>query len=174
LKINHVSFYKTVYGLLDAVTPLKYDCGRLCDSVCCKKTNAGEGMYLYPYEEIMFKNLPSWAKISESDFFAGNKPTPFFSCDGICERSRRPLACRVFPLLPYIGQDGKIYTILDPRSTAICPLSEKGISVKFKKTVHTVSIMLYKVADTRPFLKKQSLLIDDYIKLNNLFSKSNK
>ena len=167
MKINPVNFYKSVYGILENVTPLKFDCGSLCDHICCQKTDAGEGMYLYPYERLMYGQIPSWADISESDLYVTGQPTPFFSCNGNCERSLRPLACRIFPLVPYIDDKGRIKTILDPRSIGLCPLSEKGTSEEFKKAVHTVSLMLVKISDIKPFLLKQSQLIDDYIEINN-------
>lgn len=167
--INPVNFYKSIYGILEDVTPLRYDCGRICGSLCCRETDAGEGMYLYPYERLMYSHIPSWANISDSDFYVMGQPTPFFSCDGSCERSFRPLACRIFPLVPYINHKGRINTILDPRSIGLCPLSEKGLSEEFKKAVHSVSLMLYKISDIKPFLLKQSQLIDDYIEINKNF-----
>ena len=49
--------WKSIYRLLDRVSPIDGDCGRLCGSVCCtcgsKDNTKGEdelGIYLYPGE----------------------------------------------------------------------------------------------------------------------------
>lgn len=47
--------WKAIYRLLDRVSPINYDCGKLCGASCC--TVSGDysdemmGIYLYPGEE---------------------------------------------------------------------------------------------------------------------------
>lgn len=33
---NKTYLIKKAYELLERVTPLRYDCGKLCDGLCCK------------------------------------------------------------------------------------------------------------------------------------------
>ena len=49
-------------------------------------------------------------------------------CPGTCDREDRPLSCRLFPLLPLIGDDGAIRVVTDLRARAVCPLARQGIS----------------------------------------------
>ena len=163
-KINPVKFYKKVYKIM-STTPLLTNCGRLCDCLCCRDTDVGEGMYLYPFEEIMFKEDAPFAKVLPCDFKAGGRKVAFMTCDGYCEREKRPLACRIFPLVPYIGVDGEVQVIFDPRAVGFCPLEHKKITKKFKRQVNEVTNLLLKVSETRDFLIAQSRLIDDYMKI---------
>ena len=41
---------KSCYALFRNVTPLDFDCGKLCDGKCCKGTD-DTGMILFPGEE---------------------------------------------------------------------------------------------------------------------------
>lgn len=80
--------YRAIYRLLDRVNPVDYDCGTLCNSVCCTYTSAdivlqdGEdtqlptytpsneppksaedeelGIYLYPGEDRLFTKQEDW------------------------------------------------------------------------------------------------------------------
>lgn len=50
--------WKAIYRLLDKVSPVDYDCGKLCGSVCCTYSDTCEeelGIYLYPGEEKLHK-----------------------------------------------------------------------------------------------------------------------
>ncbi len=49
-------------------------------------------------------------------------------CSSVCDRDERPLSCRLFPLLPVIGDDGKVRVITDLRAKAVCPLARQGKS----------------------------------------------
>ena len=49
-------------------------------------------------------------------------------CSGTCDREDRPLSCRLFPLLPVIGDDGKVRAVTDLRAKAVCPLARQGKS----------------------------------------------
>lgn len=161
-EINPKKFYECIYEIMSA-TPLITNCGRHCSCICCSETDVGEGMYLYPLEEVMFGEDTPFAKISPCDFKAGGRNVAFMTCDGRCQRERRPLACRIFPLVPYIDPMGEMKIIFDPRAVGFCPLEHKNITRKFKKQVSIVANMLLKVSETRDFLIAQSRLIDDFL-----------
>ncbi len=48
-------------------------------------------------------------------------------CSGSCRREERPLACRMFPLLPLPGEKG-VRVVTDRRAAAVCPLARQGRS----------------------------------------------
>ncbi|MBR4172775.1 MAG: hypothetical protein IKR46_00185, partial [Clostridia bacterium] len=157
-----------LYRLFDKSTPIKADCGKLCDKRCCKGDDGG--MYLFPGEEKVYRLLkPSWAKIEESDFFyefgGKKKNVPILFCNGNCDRYQRPLACRIFPLTPYINTEQKAEIIVDPRAKSICPLSQnlevKDFDGKFCKNVKKAFSVLEKSKEIAEYLKKYSEYIDD-------------
>jgi len=54
------STYQKIYALLDRVSPVPYDCGKLCTAACCGCAGLPEGkdeeelgMFLLPGEEQM-------------------------------------------------------------------------------------------------------------------------
>ena len=66
--MNSAYVYLQIYKLFDSCTPIKADCGQLCDKACCKGDNDC-GMYLFPGEKEVYKLLsPDWVKIEQSDF----------------------------------------------------------------------------------------------------------
>ena len=105
---------------LNSVTPLKRDCGRVCGSRCCDSMEGEEtGMLLFPGEDALYRSLEGW-KILQAP--AGLMVV----CPGRCDREDRPLACRLFPLLPVI-RSGKVKAAMDQRAYAVCPLARQGI-----------------------------------------------
>ncbi len=108
--------------LLETVTPLKRDCGRLCGARCCESLEGEEtGMRLFPGEEEAYAGKPGWKLLTaERGILA--------VCPGVCERTERPLACRVFPLIPEAAEDGNIQVRVDLRAAAVCPLARQGLS----------------------------------------------
>ncbi len=124
--MNVAYVYLQVYRLFDDITPVKTDCGKLCGKRCCKGEDSG--MYLFPHEKSVYDFLkPEWVKIEKSDFdytYNGRKyNTPIAVCRGSCDRYQRPLACRIFPLTPYIDSGGRVNVMVDPRAKRMCPLS---------------------------------------------------
>lgn len=166
--IDKVSFYENLYAHLYDVTPLEGDCGALCGARCCQDSEEASGMYLYPGERALYKNSTGGFCIEPSDFFYDNgRCADFLSCPGRCDRALRPLACRIFPLAPYVADDGYLRIILDPRAKGMCPLYDKGaaaLSPRFIKNVTYVLRALFLVREVRQFIYAQSRLIDDYIK----------
>ena len=112
----------TARDKLKSVTPLKKDCGRVCGAACCRSPEGEEtGMLLFPGEEELYAGKNGWT-IRETA--AG----PMVICPGECDRDERPLACRMFPLLPVYGEDGEIRAVTDLRAKAVCPLARQGRS----------------------------------------------
>ncbi|GAB6181638.1 hypothetical protein JCM14036_29570 [Desulfotomaculum defluvii] len=122
-----------IYKLLDEITPLKQNCGDLCNAVCCTEWDKGVGMYLLPGEDVMFTGEEDWLEWEEHStevyefcptWFGNIK---FLRCKGYCLRERRPLACRVFPLMPYLTEDGKLTLRFDIElGSRICPLAQNN------------------------------------------------
>ena len=110
---------KRARELLAAVTPLKTDCGRVCGARCCRSLDEEEtGMLLFPGEEDFYEDAEGWRILP-----AGRDL--LLVCPGTCDRSRRPLACRMFPLLP-VPAEGGVRVRTDERARGICPLAKQG------------------------------------------------
>ena len=76
-------------------------------------------------------------------------------CPGKCSRENRPLACRVFPLVPCLKEDGGVDVCTDERSRAICPLArqgKKGMDPLFAEAVRDVGKMLIQDPEQKAFL----------------------
>ncbi len=105
--------------LLDTATPLQQDCGLLCGSRCCRSLEGEEtGMLPFPGEEALFAHLPGFRLVGNRNLIV---------CEGTCDRSLRPLSCRIFPLLPVLRQ-GEIRVEMDERARYVCPMFSSGSS----------------------------------------------
>jgi hypothetical protein len=107
---------------LKNVTPLKRDCGRVCGARCCRPLEGEEtGMLLFPGEAEAYAGKAGFEvrKTARGDLLI---------CSGTCDREDRPHSCRLFPLLPVIGDDGKVRAVTDLRAKAVCPLARQGKS----------------------------------------------
>lgn len=169
--MNIAYIYLQIYRLFDKTTPLRFNCGKLCDSACCKGDESG--MYLFPGEKNVFGLLKcDWAKIESSDFtyeYAGKvKNVPILMCNGSCNRYERPLACRIFPLTPHLDKEGNLEVIMDPRAKSVCPiakeLSPDELMPEFTKRVKKAFLPLIGNAEFVEFMKKYSEYLDEYQK----------
>ncbi len=134
--MDQFSLYQTAYQILNKSTPLRFDCGKLCNRACCQNLacdiEAGEdsGMYLFPGEEHMIqeavsKGAPVFFDIIPVHFeFNPHIPISLATCKGQCDRNLRPLACRIFPLTPYLTEKDILVIRIDPRAIPICPLAD--------------------------------------------------
>lgn len=160
---------RRAYRLLSDITPLKYDCGRLCGAKCCKP-NAVEsvddgGMLLLPEEE----NLA----LDESFRIEQGKDGKILICTGVCDRSTRPFMCRIFPFLPELKKDEKNKTHIhlkpDARAFRICPVAAKTrhlrSSVYFRRNATRAVRILINDADFYDELIKMSLFSDNILAL---------
>ena len=111
--------------LLKTLTPLKTDCGRLCQGACCQGDEK-TGMLLFPGEEAFYEGC-SFARIIPAGFMPGGRDALLLVCNGTCERENRPLACRLFPLFLKFKEDGLTKLRMDVRAKSVCPLTDYGI-----------------------------------------------
>ena len=111
--------------LLAALTPLKSDCGRLCQGACCQG-DEGTGMLLFPGEDALYAQC-GFGRVMDADFSLGGRTARLFVCEGRCDRKNRPLACRLFPLFLTFKKDGTPKVRMDRRARAVCPLTDHGM-----------------------------------------------
>ncbi|MBE7043256.1 MAG: hypothetical protein E7399_07175 [Ruminococcaceae bacterium] len=155
--------YSQLYRLFDDCTPLKADCGKACDGACCTD-EGGEGMLLYPGEQVMLKKA-DFLTLEQSEFTVEGNKVPIAICKGSCNRRFRPLACRIFPLFPYVKPGSRPVVIMDPRANAICPIARvmkpSDLEQQFVRRVNLTANLLYLIPKTRKFMEEQSKLLDD-------------
>ncbi len=148
-------------ALLKDVTPLNTDCGKVCDGRCCRPSADSTGMLLLPGEEELLSG--EGFAITAAD--GGN----LLTCDGHCRREMRPFACRVFPLFPYVGEDGLVRAVYDPRSFRLCPLTRNCAHVRlrrdFVRAVRRAGTLLMRDPACAVFLRAQSREIDELSRL---------
>ena len=145
--------YRSAYKSLKKITPLRFDCGQLCNNKCCKE--GSEGMYLFPYESEFLNNKTD-KKIIKTDC-----NMDLFLCDGECDRDFRPLSCRIFPLFPYLDDKGNLEIKFDIRAKSICPLQftdipEIQIQKRFIKRIKKVFYRLVKYRVFNDYCRKLS------------------
>ena len=133
--------FTAIYRLLDRVSPLDFDCGRLCGAACCTcgsdidSDDSGEendfGIYLLPGEEKMFNRKEEW--LGQEKNRAEDYEFPdswhgsiyFLHCKTApcCPRENRPLQCRFFPLAPHLDADNILRIVYqDSELPYDCPL----------------------------------------------------
>lgn len=148
-------------ALLKDVTPLDTDCGNVCDGRCCRPSADSVGMLLLPGEENLLAD--EGFTITPAD--GGH----LLTCNGNCHREMRPFACRVFPLFPYVGEDGLVRAVYDPRSFRLCPLTRNCAHVRlrrdFVRAVRKAGTLLMSDPACAAFLRAQSREIDDLLQL---------
>ena len=153
--------YKHLYKLLEKATPIGVDCGQLCNGACCE--GDGEtGMYLFPFEECMYDGREEWLKIYDSDFIFKGKPVKIAICNGTCDRKKRPLSCRIFPLFKI---DGELKN--DLRAVHVCPLAKGNITLEeydqtFVENTKKVFNILEKFTTTREYVAETQKIIDEF------------
>ncbi len=142
--------YDVIYALLGDLTPLTADCGEVCGAACCGG-GAGDGMLLFP-------NEASWMGYTEE--VTRENGRELFVCDGHCDRDRRPLSCRIFPLFPILTDEGRIKAVYDPRAYRLCPLLQLQYNVRldrrFVRAVRAVGRRVANAPDGLAFLKEQT------------------
>ncbi len=151
-------------ALLEDVTPLDTDCGRVCDGRCCRPSADSIGMLLLPGEETLLAGEDYTISPADGGML--------LTCDGTCRREMRPFACRVFPLFPYVGENGRVRAVYDPRSFRLCPLTQNCARVPlrrdFVRAVRRAGRILMRDPACAAFLRANSREIDDLGRLLTL------
>ena len=147
--VNALEAVMAARELLGGVTPLKRDCGRWCGGACCQSDEDGQGgMLLFPEEEKLYRDLPEGFRILPDHTVVPQGK--LLVCPGTCDRTLRPLSCRIFPLLP--TRKG---CRLDRRAWAVCPLmahGKAGLDPAFTAAVAQAGALLYACAEHAAFL----------------------
>ncbi|MBR5524743.1 MAG: hypothetical protein IKU51_05720 [Clostridia bacterium] len=158
---NHL---ERAYALLEELTPLTTDCGQVCGGRCCLESADSEGMLLFPGEEAMLADAGFAIRPAAGGYL--------LTCGGTCDRSRRPLACRIFPLFPVLTETGRIRAVYDPRGYRMCPLVRECAHVPLDRTfvraVRRVGRILMEDPACAAFLRQQSEEIADLNRLLTL------
>ena len=144
--------WRAIYRLLDHVSPIDGDCGKLCGAACC--TCGDElvedfGIYLYSGEDAIHSRKSDWLEWTVEDaedydfpdswigkvYFVKCKTPPH------CPREMRPFQCRTYPLSPYLSPEGVLELVYnDEELPYSCPLIEDEIPLSddFVKATYTV------------------------------------
>lgn len=154
---------KSCYSVLRKTTPLNFDCGKICNGKCCKGDEK-TGMLLFPGEEKLIDPDINVIENEQGDKLA--------VCNGSCDRNRRPLSCRIYPLFPVLyEEEGKceIKVVFDFR--ADCPLSEGeyGFNRRFIKAVKRVGKYLLLNEETAVYYKELSDMHNEHFELIKKF-----
>lgn len=145
-------YYKIAYKKLDRLTPLPFDCSELCNKRCCGGDK--KGMYLFPFE---YEFMQSQGFVIKDKVIDASNNIKLLMCEGFCDRHERPLACRIFPLFPYIDENNKSINVeFDLRGKSICPLQFQDIKEivlkkRFKRTIKKVFKKLVKIPQIYDF-----------------------
>ena len=140
--------------LLKDLTPLKTDCGRLCQGACCQGDEA-TGMLLFPGEEALYEDC-AFARVVPTGFSLGGTPAQLLVCSGRCDRKNRPLACRLFPLFLKFREDQTPVLRMDARARAVCPLTDYGMRAldpEFKQAARRAYDLLLEDETCAKYLK---------------------
>ncbi len=141
--------------LLAETTPLNSDCGALCGAACCRSLEGEEtGMLLFPGEAALYADKPAFRLLETGR-------GTLLICPGVCDREDRPLACRLFPLLPLLRGEG-IRVAVDARARAVCPLRRTdACSEAFVEAVRQAGGLLAADPEQRGFLTQLTREHDD-------------
>ena len=155
----YTNLYNRAYCEIGAKTPISADCGALCNARCCQGDD-NDGMIVFPGEERAL--MAHGFSLKECDM---NGYQVFFAtCSGKCKRIYRPLACRIFPLVPD-WRDGVLSVREDPRAMAICPLLQaNAIEKPFKAAVEAAFKILIEDGEIRKMLTHYTAMLDSYRK----------
>lgn len=139
-------------------TPLPVDCGQLCGAACCHG-DEDAGMLLFPGEMVRLAGVPSF-RLFRIRYMGGR--AWHLTCDGTCDRELRPLACRIFPLAPYIDEQGIISAVPDPRARRMCPLADgEHLDRRFRRRVAKAFDLLAEEPKILEFMRRLSLELEE-------------
>lgn len=131
--------------MLDEVSPIDGDCGRLCNAACCTCDGDCEGddfnlgIYLLPGEDKLFTKDEDWLiwsteRAEDYEYPDSWHGTVYFircKTPPVCDRKFRPLQCRTYPLAPHISREGKLIMITNSSELPYeCPLIRDNIKLE--------------------------------------------
>ncbi len=159
-------YYNRLYAktkkIIGSHTPLRADCGQLCDGACCKG-DENTGMILFPRETTALET-----KKCENHTLA--------VCKGSCDREERPLSCMIFPFFPCVDAEGNITVKPDLRGLSVCPMLNHIDAIKFDRVflrrVARVGRVLSKDKACQQMLAEISREIEDYEDMQELLGKN--
>ena len=156
-------------SLLMNVTPLKTDCGLLCDHACCKPSaDSGDSVWLFPGEEEIDM---SWGEITDIRLPVTNTEAKSLFCRDYCARESRPFQCMIFPLVPYFSKKQNAWSVrMDRRAYMVCPLtgySKKGLNPEFVENAEKAVRILSETETGERFL--QALAREESVYRESLF-----
>ncbi|MCL2159148.1 MAG: hypothetical protein FWH48_07060 [Oscillospiraceae bacterium] len=162
---NKIELIYEAYDIIGSLTPLRGDCGTLCDKICCKGDKAG--MLLFPGEESIFEGIVGF-QIEEIEYM--EKPgIKLLMCDGECERGLRPLNCRIFPVAPLVDENGGIDAVADIRGRRMCPIWDlKYVDRAFVRAVKKAFELLAKDSEMLAFMRLVSAEQEELIRFYKL------
>ena len=150
------------YAAIGDLTPMLTDCGALCGAACCAPDEDGQGgVHLFNGESALLRDCEWVLRVAPGSF------APMMICEGRCERDRRPLGCRIFPLTPVRGKNGKWTVRMDARARAMCPLVQSGVgglNPAFVKAVRTALRIIAEDGAGDAFLERWFSLEEEYRK----------
>lgn len=153
--------YVAAYRMLRSLTPLPGDCGKLCNSRCCKGDKE-RGMLLFPHEG----ELLSHAGYEITRRSMGGRQVEFAVCSGVCRRSLRPLSCRIFPFAPRLDAQGSLLIKPDPRALPFCPLlspeAKSYLNPVFLREVEDAFALLLQCHEMQRFLRDYTCMLEQY------------
>ena len=146
-------------AIIGDLTPMRQDCGLLCGAACCQPDEDGQGgVHLFPGERALLGDI-SWGRVQPGSL------APMLVCEAPCDRQRRPLGCRIFPLTPVRGKNGRWTVRMDARARAMCPLVSSGIgglNPDFVKAVRDALRLIAEDPEGDAFLEAWSALEAEY------------
>lgn len=159
--------------MLENVTPLKRDCGKICHEACCSDTLGDDsGMLLFPGEEEIMADNPCF-RIEEGSYSINGTPARICVCEGMCRRKDRPLSCRIFPLTFHV-ENGSVTAVMNAEALSLCPLAAMNmdsLSREFVTAVENAGQLLYGNEIYRPFITYLSERNDEMLMLQQKFRK---
>lgn len=129
-----ISVIDAARRLLADETPLESDCGALCGHRCCMDFDPEHetGVYLIPGELGLYDGSEDWLKwkfhatavYEFAPSWEHHSQIPFMICQKLCQREKRPLDCRTYPLVPFLCEDGSLEMRYAPWAKGVCPLAD--------------------------------------------------
>ena len=150
---------KKAYEFLENVTPVKFDCGKICNKKCCKG-NDNDGMLLFPGEEELFSDNSNFEIYYDSRY-----ECTAIRCKGFCNRNERPLSCRIFPYLIYTDEKSGNHAVApDIRALDFCPLliEKYDFDRKFLRALRLASHKLCENTEISDFIQKITKKLTDF------------